>query len=355
MTAGAGPPVGAGRGSVGAGVSITGVPIAGDAGSGPQGSVSVLGGVMVALVTPITDEGQVDHQALDGLVRSMVAAGVAGISPLGSTGEGASLALADRLAVLDTVLKAVPPGTPVVPGTFRDAFGDAVDDLVAYADHGATAALVAPPHYFAAGAADLRRTFEALAERSPLPMVLYNIPSFTKIALPPAVLAALAGHPRVAGVKDSSRDMEYLLKVVDALGEAAVGADGFAVMTGTDTMLLSSLGAGACGAIVASANLVPELPVGVHRAWAAGRHEEAARLERRLRQVVDTCRVGGFPAGWKAAVAATGRCGPWLVPPRAALGDEEVARLLERLTELGVLGGGRGGGQSDGGSTAGAR
>ncbi len=352
MTSAAGFPTGSGPGTSGERVAVADVPVERRSASGPQGGALSLGGVMVALLTPVTDEGSVDHQALDGLVRSLMAAGVAGISPLGSTGEGASLTAADRLAVLDTVLAAVPPGTPVVPGSFRDAFGDAVDDLIAYADHGASAVLVAPPHYFAFGATDLRRYFEALAERAPLPMVLYNIPSFTRNALPPPVLAAVVGHPRVAGVKDSSRDVEYLLQLVDALGDAAVGADEFVVMTGTDTMLLASLGAGARGAIVASANLVPELPVGVHRAWTAGRHDEAARLERRLRQVVDACRVGTFPAGWKAAVALTGRCGPWLVPPRVELGEPERARLQERLVELGVLGDGDGDGD---GSTAGAR
>lgn len=294
-----------------------------------------LAGIMVALVTPVADGGAVDHRAIEGLVARLLDAGVAGISPLGSTGEGASLPQADRLAVLDTVRAAVPPGTPVVAGSFSDSLQGAVDDLAAYADHGASAALVAPPHYFALGPSDLRRWFEALAERAALPVVLYNIPSFTKNGLAPSVVADLARHPRIVGMKDSSRDMEYLLQVVDAVGPG----DDFAVMTGTDTMLLSSLGAGAHGAIVASANLVPDLVVGVHRAWAAGRFDEAVALERRLRQVVAACRVGEFPAGWKAAVAAAVGCRPWLVPPRSPLGDAPADALRRRLAELGVLGG----------------
>lgn len=286
---------------------------------------------MVALLTPVTDEGLIDHAALSRLVSSVVTGGVSGISPLGSTGEGASLCSADRLAVVDTVVAAVPRAMPVIPGVFRDAVGEAVEDLVGYAEHGAAGALVAPPHYFGLEPDDIRGFFEALADRSPIPIVLYNIPSLAKNAVSPAVLSALARHPRVVGMKDSGRDMEYLLQAIDALDGVGVGPDGFSVMTGTDTMLLASLAAGARGAIVASANLVPGLVVGIHRAWARGDLVEASVLERRLRQVVAACRTGTFPAGWKAAVAAAGLCRPWLVPPRAALGDIEVAELEGRL------------------------
>ncbi len=298
-----------------------------------------LEGVMVALVTPVTDEGVVDLDALTSLVRSLVTAGVAGFSPVGTTGEGASLSLADRLTVVDTVVAAVPPGTPVIPGVFRDTLDEAADDLAAYAEHRAAGALVAPPHYFRLDSPDIQGFFEALVDQASLPMVLYNIPSFTKNPLAPPVLGALASDPRVVGVKDSSRDMEYLLQVVDVLDGAGVGSEQFSIMTGTDTMLLASLAAGARGAIVASANLVPHLSVGIHRAWARGDLAEAGKLERRLRQVVAACRTGTFPAGWKAAVAANGSCRPWLVAPRAPLGEHQAAKLEERLRALGVVDG----------------
>lgn len=295
-----------------------------------------LAGVLVALVTPIDDGGRVDHRSLADLVRRLVQSAVAGISPTGTTGEGASLSLDDRLAVLDTVRGAVPADMAVVPGLFRNVLGEVVDDLGAYGDHGASAALVAPPHYYGLPAGDVQAFFEAVAEQTTLPLVLYNIPAFTKNPVAPAVAAALAEHPMVIGMKDSSRDMEYLLCVVDALHRGGVGPDRFSVMTGTDTMLVSSLAAGASGAIVASANLVPELAVGVHRAWIDGDLVEAGRLEEQLRQVVAACRVGSLPAGWKAALAATGRCRPWLVPPRRPLGGDDTGRLAKQLAELGV-------------------
>ncbi len=298
-----------------------------------------LEGVMVALLTPVGDDGAVDHHALSELVGSLVSAGVAGISPLGTTGEGASLSVTERLAVVDSVVASVPDAMPVIPGVFRNVVAEAVDELAAYADHGAGAALVAPPHYFPLPAADLHAFFERTAERSVLPLVLYNIPSFTKNAIAPPVIGRLAGHGSIVGVKDSSRDMEHLLEMMDALETAGVTRRDFAVLTGTDTMLLASLAAGASGAIVASANVVPEVTVGIHRAWTAGDLVEAHRLEARLRAVVAACRTGAYPAGWKAAAALTGRCRPWLVPPRMSLAEPATTHLAQLLAELGVLDG----------------
>jgi len=295
-----------------------------------------LEGVMVALLTPVSETGKVDHGALGDLVVSLARAGVAGISPLGSTGEGASLSLGDRLAVVDTVVASA-GGLPVVPGVFRNALGEAIDDVAAYADHGAAAALVAPPHYFALAPGEVADFFHALSEDGALPVVLYDIPSFTKNTVSPAVVAGLARHERIVGLKDSTRDLEHLLQLLDALQTAGVGTDQFAIMTGTDTMLLESLQAGASGAIVASANVAPELSVGIVGSWAAGDRTGAAEFERQLRVLVSACRVGTYPAGWKAAASALGICRADLVPPRPALNDDETAALVARLRQSGLF------------------
>ena len=108
----------------------------------------VLEGVIVALLTPVDQAGRVDHGALRQLVERLLSRGVTGISPLGSTGEGYSLDLDQRLAVTDTVAASVPPGTPVIPGMFAHNHEQAVAEIAAYADHGGTAVLAAPPAYY---------------------------------------------------------------------------------------------------------------------------------------------------------------------------------------------------------------
>jgi dihydrodipicolinate synthase/N-acetylneuraminate lyase len=298
--------------------------------------VTVLGGVIVALLTPVDQAGRVDHGALRRLVERVVARGVTGVSPLGSTGEGYSLGLEQRLAVVDTVAAAVPAGMPVIPGVFAHNQEQAVAEIAAYADHGGTAVLVAPPGYYPLGAGEQEAYFSRVADDAALPLVLYHIPVFTKVRIAPSAVVALASHPRVAGLKDSGGDLGYAAELADALAAAGAAA-GFSVLTGTDSMLVSAMLAGARGAICASANIVPEWVRAVYEAVQAGRLDDALSQEARLRAVNKACQAGPLPAALKAAVASSGIGEPWLVPPRLPLTQAETAALIARLTALGAL------------------
>lgn len=294
-----------------------------------------LEGVIVALLTPVDREGKVDHGALRQLVERLTSRGVAGVSPLGSTGEGYSLGLDQRLAVVGTVAESVPAGMPVIPGVFAHNHEQAVAEVAAYADRGGTAVLVAPPGYYPLSSAEQEGYFSRLADAAALPLVMYNIPVYTKVQIAPAVAAALAPHPRVAGLKDSGRDLGYAARLLDAVREAGAAAD-FSVLTGTDSMLVSYMLAGARGTICASANVVPERVLAVYDAVRAGKLDDALRLEARLRQVQAAFGIGAPPAAYKAAVASSGVGEPWLVPPRLPLTEAETAELVERLTALDV-------------------
>ncbi|HET9079333.1 MAG TPA: dihydrodipicolinate synthase family protein [Trebonia sp.] len=298
--------------------------------------MAVLDGVIVALVTPLDRAGRVDHVALRQLVERLAGRGVTGISPLGSTGEGYSLSLEQRLAAVGTVAGAVPGGMPVIPGVFAHNHEQAVAEIAAYADHGGTAVLAAPPSYYPMAAAEQQAFFSRVADAAALPLVLYNVPRFTKVQIAPLVAAALAAHPRVAGLKDSSGDLGYGTELLDAVAVAGVSEE-FSVLTGIDSLLVSYLLAGARGTICASANVVPELVRDVYDAVREGKLEEALRREARLRAVNAACGAGALPAAFKAAVAAAGIGGPWLVPPRQPLTEAQTATLLDRLTALDAL------------------
>jgi dihydrodipicolinate synthase/N-acetylneuraminate lyase len=297
----------------------------------------VLEGVIVALLTPVDSGGRVDHGALRALTERLVARGVTGISPLGSTGEGYSLGLEQRLAVTDTVAGTVPAGMPVIPGVFAHNHEQAVAEVAGYAAHGATAVLAAPPAYYPLEAAEQLSYFSRLADETALPLVLYNIPFYTKIKIAPPAAAVLAAHPQVAGLKDSGRDLGYATALLDALAVAGDEAVHFSVLTGTDTMLVSYLLAGARGTICASANLVPETVLATYEAVLAGKLDEALRHEARLRAVQSALAAGPAPAALKSALASLGvlPCRA-LVPPRRSLTDEEAAAVRERLTALGI-------------------
>jgi 4-hydroxy-tetrahydrodipicolinate synthase len=298
--------------------------------------VPALEGVIVALLTPVDREGKVDHGALRQLVGRVTSRGVTGISPLGSTGEGYSLGLDQRLAVVDTVAAAVPAGMPVIPGVFGHNPEQAIAEIAAYADHGATAALAAPPAYYPLSAAEQEGYFSRLADAAALPLVLYHIPAFTKVKIAPTVAAALAAHPRVAGLKDSGKDLGYAAELLDAVAAAGATAD-FSVLTGTDSMLVTYMLEGARGTICANANVVPELVLAVYDAVRAGKLSDAVQLEARLRAVTAALRSGATPAAYKAAIAALGVGERWLVPPRLPLTAVETAVLVERLSDLDVL------------------
>ena len=175
----------------------------------------VLDGVIVALLTPVTQEGRVDHGALGRLVERLVDRGVTGVSPLGSTGEGYSLGLEQRLAVVDTVARSVPAGMPVVPGVFAHNHEQAVAEIAAYADRGGTAVLVAPPSYYPLQAAEQEGYFSRLADAAALPLVLYNIPVYTKVQIVPEVVLACYEAVR-AGKLDDALRLEARLRAVQA-------------------------------------------------------------------------------------------------------------------------------------------
>jgi len=298
-------------------------------------------GALVALATPMTPAGELDLAALDRLVDHVVAAGIAGISPCGSTGEGARLTAHQRLTVTARVI-ARAEGLPVIAGVPVSAVPDAELELRQLGDLGARAALVAPPAYFPMSEAEVDRFYRRLADSSPVPLVLYNIPAFTRIPLPPPVIGRLASHGNIVGLKDSSRDLEYLQAAVQAVRSRQAGQseppNDFRIYTGTDTLLVPSALAGADGSIAASANLVPELAVRMLGLVSVDL-PAALDLQRHLVDVVAACRQGTPPSGWKAALSLAGLCSPAPVAPASALNHDAVRRLREDLISVGVLSG----------------
>jgi 4-hydroxy-tetrahydrodipicolinate synthase len=299
-------------------------------------------GAMVALATPVHSGGDLDEGGLERLVHRVVSGGVAGISPTGSTGEGALLTRAQRLEVCRRVRGLAPPGMPVIPGLPLVTLREGPADLAALAEAGATAALVAVPSYYPLSDDGVLRAYETLAEHTPIPLLLYNIPVYTKVVIAPEVAGRLAAHPAIAGIKDSSRNMEYHQQLI----YATAGAE-FSVLTGSDVLLVASLTLGAAGTIAASANLVPELTTGVYRAVTGGQAAEALSLQQRLTRIVTVCRCGYAPAGWKAALEIADVCAATPVPPGTALSTDEYGKLAAQLAAEGLAAGQPGTGQVD--------
>jgi 4-hydroxy-tetrahydrodipicolinate synthase/4-hydroxy-2-oxoglutarate aldolase len=217
-------------------------------------------GTGVPLVTPFDADGDLDETALEELVAWVVDHGVDFLVPCGSTSEGELMTVAERARVTDVVVGAAPDDVEVLAGTGHPGFAETMTQTERAADAGADAALVVTPHYFAHDQATLEAYFREVADASPLPVYLYSMPLFTGMYLEPETVAALATHPNVHGMKDSSGDLERFQRYV----AAARGAD-FDLLVGSGSIYAPALDVGATGGILALANVVPERASEIYR------------------------------------------------------------------------------------------
>jgi 4-hydroxy-2-oxoglutarate aldolase len=288
-----------------------------------------LRGILIPFPTPFTEDGEVDERALRSNVERWSGSGVSGFVALGSTGERVHLDERERALVVEAARAAVPPESAFVVGVGEHSTRATVREAERAARAGADALLVITPHFYrgAMSGETLRAHFERVADSSPVPVILYNIPQNTGVAIPPETVARLAEHENVRGIKDSSGDM---VNFAEMLRLAGAGREGFVLTTGHAGVLYPALAAGAGGAILAAACVAPRLCVAVFEAARSGDHARARELQRRLAPVARAVTVGYGIGGLKAALDLLGYRGG---APRAPLRtpDEAARRELERL------------------------
>jgi 4-hydroxy-tetrahydrodipicolinate synthase len=278
-------------------------------------------GLWVPLVTPFR-EGQVDEPALRRLVRHLGEAGVTGFVVCGSTGEAASLSHAEQLAVLDAVLSAS-RGKPVLMGLAGTQSHEMLGRLREFAQRPITGLLVSAPFYLRPSQAGLLAHFRALADASPVPIALYDVPSRTGVQMALGTILALAGHPNVQAIKDCGGDAEKTRALV---------ADGrLAVLAGDDDRLFATLCMGGAGAIAASAHLLPERFVSLVSALQAGRLAEARTLYHALTPLTHALFAEPNPSVFKAVLAQQGWMANELRPPHSPATREGVQNALAAL------------------------
>ena len=292
-----------------------------------------LTGVLVALVTPMTSDGQVDEAAAERLVAHVLDGGVRGLLALGSTGETASLDEDARRRMLKATVRAARGKVPVICGVAQSHLAAARAEVVAAEGLGADAALVAPPFYYPLDQTGILAFYRELARGTSLPLVLYNIPPFTKVVAEASTVATLAREGTIKGIKDSSRDFEYFEGVCVATRDQPA----FRIFTGSDTMLVASLAMGAAGTICGAGNVAPALVVRIYDEYMRGAHEDARNDQDRLYELVGALRAGLFPLPHKAALHMMGICEPWSAPPTRRLDERLAGPLREHLFKAGLL------------------
>jgi 4-hydroxy-2-oxoglutarate aldolase len=290
-----------------------------------------LDGVLAPVVTPFDGAGEVDAAGFTANIGSHLAAGLHGVVVAGSTGEAALLDEDERLQLVTLARDAVPADRTLVVGTGAESTRAVIARTRAVAARGADAVLVVAPHYYGDAVTPdaLRDHYLRVADASPVPVLLYTIPKYMHFAIPADVVATLARHENIVGMKDSSGDAALLR------GYLASQSAGFKVLTGSGTLLGEALRLGAHGAILAVALFAPALSLDVLRAARDGRDDVAA-AQARLTPLAARIVAGMGVPGVKAALDQVGlRGGPPRPPlrplPPASL---DAVRELVRTAEL---------------------
>lgn len=291
-----------------------------------------LSGVFAPAVTPFDADGALDRAAFAYNVRAHHAAGLAGVVTAGSSGEAALLDDDERARLAEWARETLGATGTVIAGVGGESTRATVGRARDAASAGADAVLVVAPHYYGRRMDDaaLRAHYTAVADASPLPVLLYNIPVYAHFALSPELVAELALHPNIAGMKDSAGDLAMLARYAEARGP------GFRVLTGHAGTFAAALALGVDGGILAAALFAPALPLAVAEAHAredaAGAGDAQARLGPLGRDVVAA--LG--PAGLKCALDLVGLAGGTPRAPLLACTPAERATVEARLAEAGV-------------------
>lgn len=294
-----------------------------------------LSGVLVPVTTPFDPvTGDVDVVGLRANLRWLLEHPVAGIVMGGSTGEAVLLDEDERRALLEAARSVIPGERLLVAGTGAESTRATIRLTRSASDAGADAALVMPPSFYkrAMTPEALRDHYLAVADASPLPVIVYQVPlHLNTLELPTGLVAELSRHENVVGIKDSRGVLEALGDLLDQCRE------GFQVLVGNGAMLYGALEVGAVGGILAVANVAPDAATALVQAFQNGRPAEAGKLQERVgplhKDIVGGMGIGGL----KAALDMLGHRGGEPRPPLRPLPEKRVDELREALRRGGLL------------------
>ena len=291
-------------------------------------SPKALEGIIPPLVTPFTERGELDLASFEKNLEGYAGEDLGGYLVLGSNGEAVTLEEDEKLALVSSA-RSRSQGRPLLVGTGLESTRATIDLTRKVADRGADFVLVLTPHYYRSQMTVevLKRYYEAVAEASPVPVLLYSVPSFTGLPFPPALARALAGHPKIVGMKESSGDIALLSKLLADLPAS------FTVACGSAPVAYPAFCLGAKAAVLAVSCCAPRPTAALYRAFREGDHERARKIQQALTPLSTAVTSTYGVAGLKAAMDLAGRKGGFVrAPLLAATGDVrgELGPLLER-------------------------
>ena len=281
-------------------------------------------GTFTALVTPFRN-GEVDVEALEGMVEFQIQHGVSGLVPCGTTGETPAMSEAEDRLVVETVVRVTNGRVPVIAGTGSNSTDMAIKYTKMAQEVGADGSLQVTPYYNKPTQEGLYRHFAAIAESTDLPLVLYNIPGRTGVTISAETLARLAEIPNVVGVKDSTLSMNMIADVVSLCGEE------FDVLSGDDPMTLPLVALGGRGVISVASNVAPGAVSDLVKALMEGDWERGRELHYELLPLFRTLFIETNPIPVKTAASLLGLCSDEMRLPLVPMEGENLRVLQETL------------------------
>jgi len=287
-------------------------------------------GIITALLTPFTEEGNIDEEALQQVVEFQVKSGIHGLYPCGTVGEGPTMSIEQRKRVAEIVVDQVKARIPVIVhiGAINTTM---TVELAKHAEKvGADALGCVTPYYFTLDDDAITEHYRRVAEAVRIPIFVYNIPHRTTINITPSLMVKLAKLPNIKGIKDSSRDFTQLCEYIEKLGES------FTVICGSDALIIPALFMGAKGSISAISNAFPELFVDAYDAYKKRDYEKAVTLQFKI---IAAREVFAKPtiAPLKEALKMRGFKAGTVKNPLRPMTEEEIIKLRDSLKGLGLI------------------
>lgn len=288
-------------------------------------------GSMVALVTPMHDDGSVDDAGLAELIEFHIDAGTDAIVAVGTTGESATLTVPEHASVIKRTIDIVGKRVPVIAGTGANATAEAVELTQGAMNAGADACLLVTPYYNKPTQQGLYLHFEAIAKAVPVPQILYNVPGRTSVDMQPETSARLSTISNIVGIKEAFGTVERISQLIEQCEE------GFMIVTGDDATAMESMLAGAHGDISVSANVVPAQMHQMCMAAIEGDRAAAQAIEDRIGDLHSVLFQESNPIPVKWALHAMGKIGIGIRLPLTVLDDQYHDSVRAALIKAGAL------------------
>ncbi|MBM3735752.1 MAG: dihydrodipicolinate synthase family protein [Acidobacteria bacterium] len=287
-------------------------------------------GIIPPMVTPFCADGSIDEEALRAEVRFMIKTGVHGLAVCGSTGEGHTLSDEETRRITEWTTDEAAGRIPIITGIITNSTDSAVRRAQAIADLGPAALQVTPVHYvFRPGDDDMYRHFDTIADRTGIPVIIYNVIPWSYL-MPPLLTRILRDSPGVIGVKQSASDMKALADLLLLCGEAGI-LDRVRILSAVDALLQPSFVLGSHGAIAAILTAVPDWCVALWNAVRAGDSANSLRLHRNLLRLWNAIEGPNLPANVRTVMHARGREGGLPRPPMSPSSPEQTWRIHAAL------------------------